>query len=100
MTTLRSIIVDCTLFSVVKDTSARHILEVMASVLDDEKIFPETQLLDSGYVRIAQRHSGVPTTLDARVLKTYVLHLVNHCNCHIPNPTQKLNLQELCGYED
>ena len=74
-TTLRPILVDCTSFTVVKDASARQIPEVMAPVpLEDERILVETQLLDSGYVRITQWHPGIHATLGAAVMKTHAVH--------------------------
>jgi hypothetical protein len=48
---LRSMVVDCTSFAVVKDASAKPILEAPVSVPSkDEKILTETEALDPSYV--------------------------------------------------
>ena len=69
-----------------KDTSVRLILEVRGPVsFDDERILMKTKLLDSGYVRITQRHLGVHATLSASVMKAHVIHFVNHWKCQPSN---------------
>ena len=72
-TSLRSIVVDRTSFAVVKDASARLILEEPVSVpLKDEKILSETEALDPSYVFTTQRHLRFRTTLSAPVMQTHV----------------------------
>jgi len=72
-TSLRSIVVDRASFAVVKDASARPILEALVSVpLKDEKTLSETEVLDPSYIFTTQWHLRFKTTLSAPVMQTHV----------------------------
>ena len=72
-TSLRSIVVDCTSFAVMKDASARPIFEAPVSVpLKDEEILSETEAFDPSYVFTTKRHLRFHTTLGAPVMQTHV----------------------------